>query len=101
MRLWSGSDLHIELTCGWDLPARAARREFDVMIVSADLISRTVRGAKWLLRRLASCGSLAFSSASARSGYGAGGDDARLIRSHRGRLRFATRRPSTIAWSRS
>ena len=52
MRLWIMSDLHLELTRGWDLPARAERPDFDVMIVAGDLIPRMERGVKWLLERV-------------------------------------------------
>jgi hypothetical protein len=30
LRLWILSDLHLELTRGWDLPAGDARPDFDV-----------------------------------------------------------------------
>jgi predicted phosphodiesterase len=46
------SDLHVELTRGWDLPAEAARPRFDVMIVAGDLIPRMERGVRWLLERV-------------------------------------------------
>lgn len=49
MRLWIMSDLHLELTRGWDLPSGAARPGFDVMIVAGDLIPRAERGVRWLL----------------------------------------------------
>lgn len=52
MRLWIMSDLHIELTRGWDLPAGTARPAFDVMIVAGDLIPRAERGVRWLLERV-------------------------------------------------
>jgi predicted phosphodiesterase len=52
MRLWILSDLHVELTRGWDLPAEAARPRFDVMIVAGDLIPRMDRGVRWLLERV-------------------------------------------------
>lgn len=52
MRLWTMSDLHLELTRGWDLPSGAARPEFDVMIVAGDLIPRMERGVAWLLERV-------------------------------------------------
>ena len=48
LRLWILSDLHIELTQGWDLPSGAGRPDFDVMVVAGDLIPRMERGVKWL-----------------------------------------------------
>ncbi|WP_050419803.1 metallophosphoesterase [Bradyrhizobium tropiciagri] len=52
MRLWILSDLHVELTRGWDLPAGEARPQFDVLVVAGDLIPRMERGVKWLLERV-------------------------------------------------
>ncbi|MEH2472401.1 putative phosphodiesterase [Nitrobacteraceae bacterium AZCC 2161] len=52
MRLWVISDLHMEQTRGWDLPAGAARPDFDVLVVAGDLITRMERGAEWLLKRV-------------------------------------------------
>lgn len=52
MRLWILSDLHLETTRGWDLPAAHARADFDVMVVAGDLITRMERGVKWLLKRV-------------------------------------------------
>lgn len=52
MRLWIMSDLHLEMTRGWDLPPDDARPDFDVMIVAGDLITRMERGVKWLLERV-------------------------------------------------
>lgn len=52
MRLWILSDLHMELTRGWDLPAIADRPPFDVMIVAGDLTTRMERGVRWLLERV-------------------------------------------------
>jgi hypothetical protein len=52
VRLWILSDIHAELTRGWDLPAGPARPIFDVMIVAGDLIPRAERGVKWLLERV-------------------------------------------------
>ena len=52
MRLWTLSDIHLELTRGWDLPAGDARPDFDVMIVAGDLIPRAERGVRWLLERV-------------------------------------------------
>jgi hypothetical protein len=50
--LWIMSDLHLELTRGWDLPDPDACPDFDVMIVAGDLIPRMERGVKWLLERV-------------------------------------------------
>ncbi|UFW48184.1 MULTISPECIES: metallophosphoesterase [Bradyrhizobium] len=52
MRLWTVSDLHLEMTRGWDLPAPADRPAFDVMIVAGDLIPRMERGVAWLRERV-------------------------------------------------
>jgi predicted phosphodiesterase len=50
--LWKVSDLHLELTRGWDLPLGEARPHFDVMVVAGDLIPRMERGVAWLLERV-------------------------------------------------
>jgi predicted phosphodiesterase len=50
--LWILSDLHVELTRGWDLPPPAARPRFDVLVVAGDLIPRMERGVRWLLERV-------------------------------------------------
>jgi predicted phosphodiesterase len=52
MRLWIVSDLHLELTRGWDLPTGDSRPEFDVMVVAGDLMPRMERGVTWLLERV-------------------------------------------------
>jgi len=52
LRLWILSDLHLELTRGWDLPTGEARPDFDVMILAGDLIPRMERGVKWLFERV-------------------------------------------------
>lgn len=52
MKLWILSDLHMELTRGWDLPLAIDRPTFDVMIVAGDLIPRMERGVRWLLERV-------------------------------------------------
>jgi predicted phosphodiesterase len=52
LRLWIMSDLHIELTRGWDLPAVGSRPDYDVLIVAGDLIPRMERGVAWLLARV-------------------------------------------------
>jgi predicted phosphodiesterase len=46
------SDLHVELTRGWDLPSGDARPRFDVLVVAGDLIPRAERGVKWLRERV-------------------------------------------------
>jgi predicted phosphodiesterase len=50
--LWIMSDLHLELTRGWDLPSGDARPQFDVMVVAGDLIPRMERGVAWLRERV-------------------------------------------------
>jgi predicted phosphodiesterase len=52
MRLWILSDLHVELTRGWDLLAAEARPSFDVLVVAGDLIPRMERGVAWLRERV-------------------------------------------------
>lgn len=52
MRLWILSDLHLELTRAWDLPAPDARPEYDVLVVAGDLVPKMERGVKWLLERV-------------------------------------------------
>jgi predicted phosphodiesterase len=52
MRLWILSDLHIELTQGWDLPSGVDRPEFDVLVIAGDLIPRMERGVKWLAQHV-------------------------------------------------
>lgn len=53
MRLWIQSDLHLESTRGWDLPAVGDRPDFDVLVIAGDLIPRAERGVAWLLDRVA------------------------------------------------
>ena len=53
MRLWILSDLHMELTRGWDLPGPGERPDFDVLVVAGDLITRMERGVEWLKARVA------------------------------------------------
>jgi len=50
--LWILSDLHVELTRGWDLPSGAERPQFDVLVVAGDLIPRAELGVKWLRERV-------------------------------------------------
>jgi Icc-related predicted phosphoesterase len=52
VRLWIVSDLHLELTRGWDLPAGEARPDFDVLVVAGDLVPRMERGVRWLIERV-------------------------------------------------
>lgn len=52
MRLWPMSDLHLELTRKWDLPAPAERPAFDVLVMAGDLVPRMERGVRWLLERV-------------------------------------------------
>lgn len=52
MLLWIVSDLHLELTRGWDLPPVGARPAHDVMVVAGDLVTRMERGVDWLAERL-------------------------------------------------
>jgi predicted phosphodiesterase len=52
VRIWYLSDLHMELTRGWDLPAAGARPDYDVLVVAGDLITRQERGVAWLLKRV-------------------------------------------------
>lgn len=52
MLIWILSDLHLELTRGWDLPPANARPQFDVMVIAGDLVTRMERGVAWLLERV-------------------------------------------------
>jgi predicted phosphodiesterase len=52
MRLWIGSDFHIEASRGWDLPPPNARPNFDVLVIAGDLIPRAERGVAWLRERV-------------------------------------------------
>jgi Icc-related predicted phosphoesterase len=52
MRFWILSDLHIELTRGWDLPPASDRPDYDVLVVAGDLIPRMDRGVRWLASRV-------------------------------------------------
>jgi predicted phosphodiesterase len=52
LKLWILSDLHLELTRGWDLPAGDARPDYDVLVVAGDLTTRMERGVRWLLERV-------------------------------------------------
>ncbi|MVT64845.1 metallophosphoesterase [Bradyrhizobium pachyrhizi] len=53
MMLWVLSDLHLELTRGWDLPSPNERPCFDVLVVAGDLIPKMDRGVRWLRERVA------------------------------------------------
>ena len=50
--LWILSDLHLELTRGWDLPSGNARPRFHILVVAGDLVPRMERGVKWLRERV-------------------------------------------------
>ncbi|HWG07366.1 MAG TPA: metallophosphoesterase [Beijerinckiaceae bacterium] len=52
VRLWILSDLHLELTRGWDLPGPAERPAFDVLIIAGDLVPKMERGVRWLIERV-------------------------------------------------
>jgi predicted phosphodiesterase len=52
MRLWIGSDFHIDASGGWDLPPPNARPNFDVLVIAGDLIPRAERGVAWLRERV-------------------------------------------------
>ena len=52
MRLWLMSDVHLELTKGWDLPPPAQRPDFDVFVMAGDLVPRMERGVRWLAERV-------------------------------------------------
>lgn len=52
VRLWVLSDLHLDLTRGWELPQLSARPAFDVMVIAGDLITRMERGVIWLLKHV-------------------------------------------------
>ncbi len=49
VRLWVISDVHLELTRGWDLAGPAEPPQFDVLVVAGDLVPRMERGVRWLL----------------------------------------------------
>ena len=48
MKLWVFSDIHIELSPGWDLPSPPERPDFDVLVVAGDLMPGMERGVEWL-----------------------------------------------------
>jgi Icc-related predicted phosphoesterase len=52
MRLWVLSDLHLELTRGWDFPALDDRPDYDVLVIAGDLIPRAERGVAWLRKNV-------------------------------------------------
>ena len=45
--LWPISDIHLELTRDWNLPAPPDRPSFNVLIVAGDLLPRAERGVRW------------------------------------------------------
>jgi Icc-related predicted phosphoesterase len=53
MKIWVLSDIHTELTHGWDLPGPAERPDFDVLVMAGDLVPGMERGVKWLRERVA------------------------------------------------
>lgn len=69
MRLWILSDLHMDLTRGWDLPALTERPAFDVLIMAGDLTSRMERGVRRLAERVS--GQPVIYIAGNHEGYGA------------------------------
>lgn len=52
MKIWIMSDLHIELSFGWDLPGEEERPDFDVLVIAGDLMPRMERGVRWLRERV-------------------------------------------------
>jgi Icc-related predicted phosphoesterase len=52
VKIWVLSDIHLELTRGWDLPSGTDRPEFDVLVVAGDLVPRMERGVAWLRERV-------------------------------------------------
>lgn len=52
MKIWVLSDIHIELTIGWDLPGPAERPNFDVLVMAGDLVPAMERGVNWLRARV-------------------------------------------------
>ncbi len=53
MLLWVLSDLHLESTHGWDLPAPDKRPQYDVLVIAGDLTTRMERGVAWVRERIA------------------------------------------------
>ena len=52
MKIWVLSDIHLELTAGWDLPGPGERPDFDVLVMAGDLIPGMERGVNWLRERV-------------------------------------------------
>lgn len=52
MKLWILSDIHLELSRGWDFPSPDGRPDFDVLVVAGDLIPGMERGVEWLRERV-------------------------------------------------
>jgi predicted phosphodiesterase len=46
------SDLHLEATRGWDLPAAGDRPQFDALVIAGDLIPGMERGVRWIQDRV-------------------------------------------------
>jgi len=49
MKIWTLSDLHLELSRLWTPPGLDERPDADVVVVAGDLIPRMERGVRWLL----------------------------------------------------
>jgi len=52
MKLWILSDIHTELSRGWDLPPPSEWPDFDVLIMAGDLMPHMERGVDWLRERI-------------------------------------------------
>jgi predicted phosphodiesterase len=52
MKIWVLSDIHLELTQGWDLPGSTERPDFDILVMAGDLVPHMERGVKWLIERV-------------------------------------------------
>jgi 3',5'-cyclic AMP phosphodiesterase CpdA len=52
MKIWVLSDVHVELTSGWDLPGPGERPDFDVLVMAGDLVPAMERGVNWLRERV-------------------------------------------------
>jgi Icc-related predicted phosphoesterase len=51
MKIWVLSDIHCELTLGWDLPPASRWPEFDTLVMAGDLMPRMEHGVEWLRKR--------------------------------------------------
>ncbi len=52
MKIWILSDIHLELSRGWELPPLAERPDFDVLVIAGDLVPGMERGVAWLRERV-------------------------------------------------